>query len=246
MCFFKNWLPRFCWKRDKNILGLESVIGYRFRDTSLVRLALSHRSFVYSHQGTALDSNERLEFLGDSVLNLAVSEFLYRNHEQKQEGVLSQYKSLIISRKILWNSALQIQLGQFMLLSDSESRNGGRERSSILVDAFEALIAAIYLDRGYGAARQFILRYVLNGVEQVLGDRNFFNYKSILLEHFQGKGQPAPCYVAVDSHGPDHDKIFTIQVEMGEQPLGMGQGKTKKEAEQNAARDTLEKLGVLK
>jgi ribonuclease-3 len=228
-----------------NLIQIQKVIGYGFKNTAFLKQSLTHRSFAHANDGTGLNSNERLEFLGDAVLDLIVSEHLYNMYTRKREGMLSQYKSLIISRRVLRNAAEKIKLGSFMRLSEAEEKSGGRDRASILSDAFEAVIAAIYLDGGYDPARRFVREYVLDGMEVLLKDKEFFNFKSILLEHFQGLGEQVPRYVILEESGPDHNKTFQLGVEVDKKQLGTGEGKTKKDAEQNAARSALEGLGIL-
>jgi len=239
---FKGLFSKGLILEGKELSGFLDRIGHNFKNPDLLTTALTHRSYSYSKEQDALNSNERLEFLGDAVLDLVVTQYLYETFEDKREGTLSQHKSLIISSKVLKESADIIELGRYIFLSRSEEKSGGRERSSILADAFEALIAAIYLDGGYEAAGAFIRKFVLGHLDAILGDDNFHNYKSELLEYAQGRGIQVPKYSIAVEEGPDHDKTFTIIATLGEREIGRGLGKSKKDAEQLAARVAVEKL----
>jgi len=222
--------------------SLETRIHYRFKDRELLALALSHRSFALSSKNDILASNERYEFLGDALLGFVVGEFLFHRYPDRQEGELSRLKSLLISRKALKEAADRIGLSEHLLLSRSEEKTGGRTRFSINTNAFEALIAAIYLDGGYAPAKRFIDAHVLTLLDTLLSEEDFFNYKSKLLELVQAQGDEAPRYSVVSETGPDHDKTFEISVGFWGKTQGTGSGKTKKEAEQAAARAAIESL----
>ena len=208
-----------------------------------MRLALTHRSYLHATdvEGT-LESNERLEYLGDSVLGLVCSEWLYRNKPDEHEGQLTKTKSLLVSKAILSRRALAMGLGRFVLLSHSEIESGGRQRLSILADAFEAVIGAIYLDQGLEAARHFITTWLLNEASDIVADKRHTNYKSLLQEYVQSAFHTHPVYRIRHEAGPDHLKQFTVEVMVGSRTLGDGRGKNKKEAEQSAARDALERV----
>jgi ribonuclease-3 len=214
-----------------------------FRDLDLLALALTHRSYVHSSPNAPRESNERLEFLGDSVLGLVVTEHLYRLYPDEHEGQLTKTKSLLVSKAILSRRALAMGLGRFVLMSHSEVESGGRQRLSILADAFEAVIGAIYLDLGYDAARQFIERWLLREVGAIMSDKRHTNYKSQLQEYVQSTWRTHPIYHIRSEMGPDHSKMFMVEVLVGRRALGHGKGSNKKEAEQAAARDALEKVG---
>ncbi|HAM35889.1 MAG TPA: ribonuclease III [Elusimicrobia bacterium] len=214
---------------------LEDVIGYRFRDSELLKEALSHKSYA-SESRTAV-YNERLEFLGDSILAAVVAHELYTLHPDHNEGDLSKKKAQIVSRPSLAHWAAQIDLGSYLRLGVGEESSGGRSRQSLLANAFEALVGAIYLDGGYGGAADFIRRCL--GRHEPLTETD---YKSLLQEVLQKKHKAPPTYEMVNSQGPDHDKTFAVQVHFGKRILGHGEGKTKKEAEQAAAKDALGKL----
>jgi ribonuclease-3 len=190
-------------------------------------------------------SNERLEFLGDAVLDLVVSEYFYQLHPQDDEGMLTNTKSLMVSGPALVAQARKLELGRFLLLSDNEINNGGRDRISILEDSFEALVGAIYLDGGIEAARRFLLRFLLADARAILEHRSLKNYKSLLLEYAQGRGMEPPVYHVLDESGPDHNKLYLVEVRLSSEVLGSGSGRTKKQAEQQAAKEASLKLEII-
>ncbi len=188
------------------------------------------------------ESNERMEFLGDSVLGLVTSEYLYRLFPDEHEGQLTKTKSLLVSKAILSRKALSMGLGRFVLLSHSEIESGGRQRLSILADAFESVVAAIYLDQGFEEAREFIEYWLLRGSREIVADKRHRNYKSHLQEYVQTTFRTHPVYRIRSQMGPDHSKLFLVEVMVGRRALGEGRGPNKKEAEQAAARDALESV----
>ena len=214
--------------------------GLTFRDPTLVKLALTHRSYL--HVTGQRDSNERLEFLGDSVLGLVTSEFLYRAHPTEHEGQLTKTKSLLVSKAILSRRALAMGLGRFVLMSHSEVESGGRQRLSILADAFESVVGAVYLDQGFEASRDFIERWLLRDTRSIVADKRHTNYKSHLQEYVQSTFRTHPVYRIRSEMGPDHSKQFMVEVIVGKRTLGEGKGRNKKEAEQSAARNALERV----
>jgi ribonuclease-3 len=224
---------------------LEARIGYRFQDSQLLVKALKHRSYVYACQESGIESNERLEFLGDAVLDLLVAEYLFRGFSDKREGDLTQMKSLVVSRQALSEKAEQIDLGHFVLLSVEERNSGGGKQPSILCDAFEALLGAIYLDGGLEPSRRFVERHVLDDFHDLIQRDDYINFKSKLLEHTQSLGNGHPRYLVHSEEGPDHDKVFIVEVCVTGERVGRGQGRSKKEAQQMAARDALQRLGTL-
>jgi ribonuclease III len=227
------------------IRDLERRLQYHFRDVQLLMQSLKHRSYVYSRQGHGVDSNERLEYLGDAVLDVVVAEFLFRRYVDQREGDLTQIKSLAVSRTVLARRARGIDLGRFILLSPEERNAGGANQDSILSDAFEAVIGAIHLDGGLPAARGFIERVALHDIDELHRLEDFINFKSKLLEHVQSQGSGHPKYQVQDETGPDHEKVFSVEVRITGQTMGAGQGRSKKEAQQMAARDALQRLGQI-
>ena len=226
--------------------ALEKLLGYHFKDKDLLVKALKHRSYVYSEEGSdRIESNERLEFLGDAVLELLVTDYLYRRFENKGEGELTQMKSQLVNRKALARQADRLGVGAFVLLSEDERESNGGQRPSILCDTLESLIGAIYLDGGLEAARSCVRRAVLADFYQIVQPNAKFNFKSRLLEYSQSKGNGHPRYLVHAEYGPDHDKIFRVEVCITGQRMGWGQGRSKKEAQQMAAKDALESLEAL-
>ena len=214
-----------------------------FNRPELLKLALTHRSYLSVTGQGPRDSNERLEFLGDSVLGLVTSEFLYLAHPNEHEGQLTKTKSLLVSKAILSRRALAMGLGRFVLMSHSEVESGGRQRLSILADAFESVVGAIYLDQGFDAARSFIERWLLRDSREISADKRHTNYKSQLQEYVQSTFRTHPVYRIRSEVGPDHSKQFVVEVTVGRRTLGEGKGHNKKEAEQSAARDAIERVG---
>lgn len=224
---------------------LEKRIGYTFRNTSLLTTALIHRSYTHSEGNDHTLSNERLEFLGDAVLNLSVSEFLYHTFPEKQEGELTKIKSLIVSRTIIAQKAKALQLGQHILLGPGEEQSGGRDRTSILADAFEALLGAMYLDGGKKVSTSFLKEHLLSDLDRIITAEEHTNYKSLLLEHFQAQGKGQPIYMVTRERGPDHKKEFTVTVTIEDAVWGSGVGGSKREAEQQAAKQAFEKIEAM-
>ncbi|MFH1008764.1 MAG: ribonuclease III [Candidatus Latescibacterota bacterium] len=231
-------------KSDADLDRLQKRIGHRFRRQDLLIEALKHRSYTYSRGEHGTESNERMEFLGDSVLDLLVTEHLYRTFPEKREGALTEIRSLVVSKRVLAYKAMGLQLGDYLRLNKSEAEAGGRMRTSILGDAYEALLGAMFLDGGLEPVRRFLKSEILDDVEQFASDEAFFNYKSALLEWTQGAGKGHPVYPVKSEEGPDHQKTFILEVTIQGQRYGSGMGKNKKTAEQMAAKETLKMLQV--
>lgn len=237
--------------KPKNVISetlisdLEEIVNYHFNDKDLIIQALKHRSFLSVTGEERLCSNERLELLGDAVLGLVVTQHLYNNFPDKEEGDLTSMKSLIVSRKILAGIANDLNIGQFILLNEAEEKAGGRKRPSIVADALEAIIGSIYLDGSLEHAIEFIKNNVLNNLDEILNEEQNQNFKSMLLEYSQSKSYGLPLYLVKNEQGPDHHKLFTIEVKVNDRILGLGTGKSKKKAEQMAAKDALKKLALI-
>lgn len=220
---------------------LEDAIHYHFQDPALLREALSHSSYA-NESKKGRHSNERLEFLGDSVLSLVVSQYLFEHYKHLPEGELTKIRASLVCERALHAFAQQIDLGDYLLLGKGEEHTGGRERPSILADAFEAVIAAIYLDGGLDAARKHILSFLpVNG--DIREAVSFDDYKTILQEVIQQNPEEKVEYVLVGQSGPDHDKAFVVQVLLNSNVIGTGKGRSKKQAEQLAAKEALELMG---
>lgn len=224
---------------------LERKLGYRFRERELLRQALTHRSHVHVTGMERIESNERLEFLGDSVLGMLVNEHLFDRFPAKEEGDLTKIKSLLVCGATLAKIGTQLGLGDHLLLSRSEAGTGGRGRDSILADTTEAIIGAIYLDGGLEASRTFIRRYVLINVNDTIQEQTHRNYKSLLQERLQARYKIPPRYKVSSTTGPDHARRFTVKVTLRGTVLGVGSGTSKKQAEQRAAEIGLTRLEEL-
>ena len=211
---------------------IEKKIGYRFQDSSLLQMALRHSAYTNEHRRNRLDCNERLEFLGDAVLELASSEFLFQNDPKMPEGELTRLRASLVCEPTLALCARQLDLGAYLSMGKGEELTGGRGRDSIVSDALEALIGAIYLDGGFANAKEFIQRFVLNDIEH---KKLFFDSKTIFQEMVQGNLPGEISYRLVGEEGPDHNKTFLAQVWVGEVSFGQGKGHSKKAAEQPAA-----------
>ncbi len=211
---------------------LEKKIGYTFQRREYLEQALRHSSYANERHMDRLENNERMEFLGDAVLELVTSEYLYRMYPKMPEGEATRTRASIVCEQTLALCARDLGLGEYLRLGRGEERTGGRKRPSITSDAMEALIGAIYLDGGFTSAKEFIHRFVLNDVEH---KKLFYDSKTILQEKIQGDFGKEVHYQLLKEEGPDHDKCFTVCVCMEEQVLGTGQGRTKKAAEQEAA-----------
>ena len=222
------------------IKDLEMAIGYRFENITLLQNALAHSSYANEHWHNSLKSNERLEFLGDSILGMVVAEYLYRNFPDRLEGDLTRMRADMVCESSLARIAERLQLGSYLLLGNGEEQNGGRKRSSILADAVESVIAACFLDGGMAAAEQFIQKFVLCSVPANAPQNR--DYKTALQELVQQKKNQVLSYRLVGESGPDHDKQFTVEVSLNETVVGTGIGSSKKRAEQDAARAAMEKL----
>ena len=224
---------------DLEVGDFEKIIGYNFRDRDLLLLSLTHRSY-YQNDGGRSPANERLEFLGDSVLGLVISHRLYDDHPELREGELTKTKAQLVNENALALVGKKIRLNEFIRLSAEERRAGGCDRPSIVSDAFESVIAAVYLDGGMGPARDLVLRLIYSHKSELISDESQRNYKGELLERVQGRGDGMPRYDVIDEHGPDHDKTFIIEVYIDDKLYGSGRGGSKKEAEQKAASEALD------
>ncbi len=239
---FRERRPVISHDHPLELSELERRLGYRFQNRDLLVQSLKHRSYLGTTGEARHAANERMEFLGDAVLDLIVSEYIYRRDENANEGKLTQIKCSIVSGRMLAKISEEIGIGEFILLSEGEAKAGGRHRNSILEDAFEAVLGAIYLDGGIGAAETFLHQIVLKQFDQLDMLEPYSNNKSELLEWAQNAGLGAPRYNVLQEEGPEHNKLFHIEVEVGGRRLAVGQGHSKKQAEQNAAKYAIEWL----
>lgn len=224
---------------DKDFKKFEEDIGITFNDPTLLATAFTHRSYV-NESKSSLEHNERLEFLGDAVLELVVTDYLFRKYSDTPEGELTAYRAALVNTATLGNIAEEIGMNNFLLLSKGESKDTGRARASILANTFEAVIGAIYLDQGYEIVDSFIKGHVLTRAEQVVSSGSWKDAKSSFQETAQAKYGVTPRYDVIHSEGPDHDKHFVVGVFIGEKKIAEGEGKSKQEAEQKAAESALE------
>jgi ribonuclease-3 len=219
---------------------IEEKVGYVFENKDFLILALVHRSFINEYRGGALQHNERLEFLGDSVLGIIVADYLYHRLPDHPEGQLSQLRSRLVDANSCAQFLQKLKLGEHILLGKGEALTEGRTKTSILADVFEAFLGAVYLDGGLGVAKSFLLFHFESEFEAAIGSPPR-NYKAELQDFSQKQFQKTPLYKVVDETGPDHAKVFHVMVFVNEKEVGIGTGASKKEAEQRAAFDALSK-----
>lgn len=228
---------------DRNFPELEKNLELSFTDKTLLRQAFVHRSFINENRGLEIADNERLEFLGDAVLELVATDYLYRKYPDKPEGELTAYRSALVNAVTLSSIATKLNMNDYLLLSHGESKDTGRARQYILADAIEALIGAIYMDQGYDAAKLFIEKHILYLTDDIVSKKTWLDAKSYFQEASQEKAGITPAYKTIRETGPDHDKHFTVGVFLGSDMITTGEGKSKQEAEQDAARKGLEEKG---
>ena len=227
---------------NRNVNELIKKIGYEFKNEEYLHEALTHRSYANEIEKDRRFNNEKLEFLGDAILNLITTEYIYDLYEKKTEGELAKLKSQIISEPVFSTIASELELGEYLYLSNGEIMSGGRHRRSILGDAFEALIGAIFKDSDYYTAKNIALKFLLGKINKLEEIEGTGDYKTVLQEFVQGKYRKMPEYNLIKTSGPDHDKIFEMSVSWNNTVHGIGIGKSKKEAEKHAAKEALSKL----
>ena len=223
--------------------AFETRIGHAFRDKTLLETAFTHRSYLNENRATSREHNERLEFLGDAVLELVVTEFLFAKYPERAEGDLTAYRAALVNTQSISDAASQLGMNEFLLLSKGESRDTGRARAVILANAFESLIGALYLDMGYVSAKDFIAKALFHKTDEVVEKRLWQDAKSKLQELAQDKAGVTPTYEMVNQSGPDHDKRFVIAVTIAGERVALGEGRSKQEAEQAAAEKGLAAKG---
>jgi ribonuclease-3 len=221
----------------------EKKIGHSFTDKRLLEQAFTHRSYLNENKSAGREHNERLEFLGDAVLELAVTEFLFAKYPAKPEGELTAYRAALVNTVSIAAAASALEMNEHLLLSRGESRDTGRARQIILANAFEALIGALHLDAGYSVAKQFIAEQLFHKTEEVVEKRLWQDAKSKLQEIAQERMKVTPTYEVVRQAGPDHDRTFTVGAYIGEEKIAEGEGRSKQEAEQAAAEKALAAKG---
>lgn len=223
----------------KDFTEFEKTIDIEFKNKQLLTQAFLHRSYLNEHRDLKLEHNERLEFLGDAVLELVVTDFLFRRFPEKTEGDLTAYRSALVNTITLSSVASKLNMGDYLLLSKGEERDTGRARQYILADMYEALVGALYLDQGYEKVRGFIEKTVLPLIDEIVEKRLWQDHKSLFQEKAQEKENTTPSYKTLREEGPDHDRKFIVGVFLGDEQVAVGEGKSKQEAEQSAAKNAL-------
>lgn len=226
-----------------SVLNFAEKIGFSFKDPAILRQAFTHRSYINEHRGSDVGHNERLEFLGDAVLELVVTDYLYREYPGKTEGEMTAYRAALVNTNTLSDVAHEIGINDYLLLSKGEEKDLGRARNIILADTFEALIGAIYLDQGYVAAQKFIAEFLFPKTQDIIAKNLWQDSKSFFQERAQEELGLTPTYVVIDEQGPDHNKRFTVGLYVGDDLVATGIGHSKQEAEQKAAQIGLVKKG---
>lgn len=220
---------------------LEENLRYEFKNKKLLINALTHSSYA-NEARDGVSSNERLEFLGDSVLSIVVSEYIYKEFNNLPEGELTKLRASLVCEKSLCQFSRELDLGKYLRLGKGEDKGGGRERDSILADAFEAVLAAMYLDGGFNVAKNHVMRFIKNELKHT-DDEVFKDYKTALQEIIQKNPEESVTYILTKESGPDHDKVFEVEVRLNSNTIGKGMGKNKKQAEQSAAKEALRLMG---
>lgn len=226
-----------------DFVQFEKSIGISFKDKSLLRQAFVHRSYINENKDAGFGHNERLEFLGDAVLELVITDYLYKKYSDKTEGELTSYRSALVNSTTLAMVSTKLQMNEYLVLSRGEAKDTGRARQVILANAIEALIGAIYLDQGYDGAQDFIYKNISPLIETVLAEKSWIDSKSLFQERAQDIDGSTPLYKTLKETGPDHDKKFTVGVYVKDKMIATGEGKSKQDAEQAAAKKALEVKG---
>lgn len=223
-----------------DLAEFEKITGIVFKDKKLLEQAFIHRSYINENNGSKLSHNERLEFLGDAVLELIVTDYLYNKYPDRDEGELTAYRSALVNAVIIGEVAQSLGMNDYLLLSKGEAKDAGRARSYILANTYEAYVGAVYIDQGYNVARDFIAKTLFGKIDTIVAKKLWRDAKSLVQEKSQEYLNITPVYKVISESGPDHDKHFTIGVFFGDEQIATGKGKSKQEAEQAAARAALE------
>lgn len=227
-----------------NELSFQNKINYQFKNIDLLKNALTHSSYINEEKNESIVSNERLEFLGDAILDAVISDYLYNRLENVEEGELTKLRAIIVCERSLASCGKSLSIGEYLNLGKGEILSGGRNRCSTIADAMEAVIGAIYLDRGWSAAQEFVIRIFSDIIEDALSGNLHMDYKTVIQEKLQSQGETDINYVIEREEGPDHDKTFYSNLLFHGQIIGSGSGRSKKEAEQQAAKQALERGGA--
>jgi len=227
-------------KTNPDFAKFEEISGITFKNKELLRRAFTHRSYLNENRSSESSHNERLEFLGDAVLELMVTEYLYEKYPDSNEGDLTAYRASLVNAITLSEAAQKINVNDFLLLSKGEAKDTGKARQYILANTMEAIIGAIYLDQGYDASKYFISKNLFHLIERIVAEKSWIDAKSKFQEQAQEKEGLTPLYQSLKEEGPDHDKRFTVGVYLGKKLVAEGEGMSKQEAEQEAAKKALE------
>ncbi len=228
---------------SNDISPLQEMLGVTFKDTNLLLSAITHRSYLNEHREATWEHNERLEFLGDAVLELVVTDFLFAKYPEKPEGELTAVRAALVNTNSLANVSEQLGINKYLLMSKGEAKDEGRARQYILANVFEACIGAIYLDQGYESARNFIAERLFGNTEEIVQKRLWQDAKSRFQELSQEKASITPTYETLSQDGPDHDRVFTVGVFLRHEKIAEGKGRSKQEAEQEAAQNAVKSKG---
>jgi len=227
----------------ENLKELETQLGINFKNQDLLRSSLTHRSYLNEHKDVKF-SNERLEFLGDAVLQFLSSRFLYVKYPNREEGDLTNFRASLVCRPTLAKASGELNLGRYLFLSRGEEDSGGRQREYILANTFEALLGAVFLDQGMEPCDNLLIKFLFPKMDEIYQNQTYKDYKSRFQEYSQEKFGSTPEYKESSSWGPDHDRRFQMEAVIGEKIFGRGEGSSKQRAEQEAARDALEQIGI--
>jgi ribonuclease-3 len=239
---FELWILDFAESMQKDVSGLEKKIKIKFKNKDLLQAAVTHRSYINEHRGYHLDHNERLEFLGDAVLELVVTDYLYKNYPNP-EGELTNWRAALVNKDMLSSVSRALDIDDYLQMSRGEAKDTGRARDYLLANAFEAIIGAIYLDRGYDPAKVFITENILSRLKEVIESKAYIDPKSNFQEEAQSRVGITPSYRVLSESGPDHDKRFVVGVYLGEEKVAEGEGNSKQQAQREAAKAGLEAKG---
>jgi len=227
----------------KDFAEFEKKVGFSFKDKQLLQTAFTHRSYLNENRGTVKEHNERLEFLGDAVLELAITDFLYNKYPERPEGELTAFRAALVNTQSISAAATELGMNDYLLLSRGEAKDTGRARAYILANTFEAFIGSLFLDQGFEAANKFIENTLFGKIDKIVANRLWQDAKSYFQERSQEEYSTTPSYELVQEAGPDHDKKFIAAATIKGEPVAQGEGRSKQEAEQAAARKALEVKG---
>jgi ribonuclease-3 len=227
----------------KDFTPFETAIGYTFSDRALIARAFTHRSYINENPKSGLEHNERLEFLGDAVIELIITDYLFNNYTNSAEGELTAYRSALVNYLIMGDVARTLSMNEYLLLSRGEAKDTGRARHTILANTYEAFVGALYLDGGYEPCKRFVLDTLIPKLPEIIKQKSWKDAKSTVQEEAQDRVGVTPSYKVVAETGPDHDKYFTIGIFFGDKKIAEGKGKSKQEAEQEAAKAALAAKG---